>query len=88
MLLGGSQPMYVTERLGAAPRSFANPSTPPVTGLKVVDEVGDAQDTTPPTQPPALPATVGEGMDDPGIYLAIAGILLGGFLIWHGYKTR
>jgi hypothetical protein len=87
-LLGGSQPMGVTSRLDSAPRSFADPSTPPTTGLKVVDEVGDAQDVTPPTEPPAAPATVGEGMDDAGIYLAIAGVVFGGFLIWHGYKTR
>jgi hypothetical protein len=87
-LLGGSQPMNVTSRLDSAPRSFSDPSTPPTTGLKVVDEVGDAQDVTPPTEPPAAPATVGEGMDDPGIYLALAGVVLGGFLIWHGYKTR
>lgn len=35
-----------------------------------------------------VPAAVGEGMDDASIYLAIAGIVFGGFLIWRGYQTR
>jgi hypothetical protein len=87
-LLGGSQPMQVTDRLNVS-RNFADPSTPPTTGLKVVDEVGDAQDDTPPTEPPAdQPAAVGEGMDDAALYIGIGALLLGGVLIWRGYRTR
>lgn len=88
-MIGGTRPMNVTSRLDAAPRNFASPSTPPTTGLRVVDEVGGAQDATPPTtQPSGSTAAVGEGMQDPGVYLAIAGVLFGTFLIWHGYRTR
>lgn len=91
-LLGGSQPMNVTSQLDVK-HSFADPSTPPTTGLKVVDEVGDAQDPSPPTEPPSEPseqpsqpaaATAGDNM---GIYLAIGAVLLGGVLIWRGYTT-
>lgn len=42
--------MNVTQGLDAAPRSFSDPSTPPTTGLQVVDQDGSAQDDTPPTE--------------------------------------
>jgi hypothetical protein len=86
-LLGGAQPMHVMGNLDVK-QSFSDPSTPPTTGLKVVDEVGDAQDTTPPSEGASKSTVTGEGMDDASLYLAIGAIVFGGFLIWHGYRTR
>jgi hypothetical protein len=86
-LLGGAQPMHVMGNLDVK-QSFSDPSTPPTTGLKVVDEVGDAQDTTPPSEGASRSTVTGEGMDDASLYLAIGAIVFGGFLIWHGYRTR
>lgn len=83
-LLQGAIPMDVTHELDVS-RSFASPSTPPTTGLKVVDQPAAKQDTTPPDQPPAKAAATGP---DPGVALAFAAVAIGGALIWRGWQTR